>query len=405
MRNRIIETLALIFFDALFIFFSFALAYYLRLGTFSHGVFHFGPYIQMGIIMVCIWVFFLAFLGRYSLQDQSFFQHLKHIIIASFGAAVLFPLLFYFQNDQFFSRGILALLFFLGSGFLLCLTFLFMQINKVRRAHSIGLSKMLVIGANRNCERIIKDINAHHSLHCPVAILTPYGSKKKEIEGVKVYGKLDALERVFDELDIDEIFLGEGIEHSENLASFARNKGIPLRTSFETIGILHPKIEVEHIGSTPFLTLQQSPLFGWGQLFKRIFDVFFALLGLCITAPYVFLQRKNIKEKQFQNGIDSTFTGWVIEKNGKIVSHKIPLLLSVLKKDVSIIGPTLYTSKTYKTFFAEKIKQSESRFVLRPGLFSAQPINPTPESQLRMDILYIRNWTFWTDMRILLGMK
>ncbi len=401
MRSKILETLFLLFFDIIAIIGVFSLSYYLRLGTFSHSVFPFQPYFTMSLVMVPIFIIFLIFSGRYSLKEKSLWNHFKHIISASLAGSLLFPLLFYFSEEQFFSRGIILLIFIFSLLSLFTLSYIFQKIRKFKSEKNIGISKMLVIGAGRNAQKIITTLIQTQSAHKPVAILTPYGSKKKEISGVKIFGKLDSLEKIFISEDINEVFLCEAVEHSENLASFCRNKGVILRTSLETLGINHHAIETETIENTTFLTLQQSPLFGWGQFFKRLFDIIFSLFGLIIFSPYFLYNRKYITITKFSNGKETTFAGITFQKDKKIYGKNISLLWNILKKDISFIGPKVMTKTIYDEFFKEIKEQSESRYILRPGLFSSyNKTNNTPESIIRSDILYIRNWSFWNDMKI-----
>lgn len=403
MRNRIIETLFLMFIDTIIIIIAFILAYYFRLGTFDHGAFLFFPYIQMAFITLPIWILLLVFSGRYSLKEQTLRQHFQHVIFASLSSALLFPLLFYFQNEQFFSRGIILLIFFVGTILLFSNSYFLVKVSQWKASKNLGISRMLVIGAGRSAQKIITHLIQSNSRHKPVAVLTPYGSRVKEVEGVKVLGKLDALERVFEEYNIDEIFLCEAVEHSENLASFCRNKGVVLRTSLATLGVEHHKIDAELIGSTLFLTLQQSPLFGWGQFFKRLFDIIISFTGLIIFSPYILFNWKHKKTITIMNGTEESFSAFMFEKNKKGYGRNITLLWNVLKKQLSIVGPKALSQKEYEEIFKEKKLLSASRFILRPGIFG--PCIPhqaqSVEHILRKEIRYIRNWSFWEDINIL----
>ncbi len=314
MKTKIFEKLLLIFFDSIIILISFIGAYFLRLGTFHHSQFLFGPYLQMAMIMIPIWILLLSYEGRYSLKEKNMNEEFRILFFASLASVLLFPLIFYFKNELFFSRGILAILLFLACIFLFGLSILQKKISQFQSKNNTSISRMLVIGANRSAENIIKNLIENFSYHKPVAILTPYGSKKKNLSGVPILGKLDALEKIFIEYQINEIFLCEGVEHSQNLDSFCKNKGIPLRTSLETLGIYNQDIQSENIGNATFLTIYQSPLFGWGQFFKRIFDIGIASIGIIIFAPYFFVNRKYLTTKKFKNGVDSTFFRYIFKK-------------------------------------------------------------------------------------------
>ncbi len=416
MKIRIYQKLFLLLIDTCALFASFSLAYLVRLGTFSHSKFLFEPYIQMGALMIIFWIFLLMISGRYSLKEKSLWNEFTIIFISSLSASALFPLLFYFKQDLFFSRGIIILLFIFSIFLLYGISFVFKKYTKYQASKNIGISRMLVIGAGKNAENIITNLLHCNSIHKPVAILTPYGSKKKEIAGVKIFGKLDSLERIFIQENIQELFLCEAVEHSENLASFCQNKGVVLRTSLETIGINHSQIETETIGNTTFLTLQQSPLFGWGQLIKRLFDILISSTILCITSPILFFlflfQNNTITKREYVNGTQSTFWGYRYSNTTTHTQNRfhrfinfVLLLISVVKKDISLVGPKLYTQKEYNTANDTNIPKNESRFILRPGIFCPYSKTPTPENiieYITSETEYIRNWSFSRDIEIII---
>lgn len=402
MRFKIIELLILMFFDMLFIISAFVFSYLIRLGTFHHSLFPFLEYIKMAFLIVPFWWGLLFLSGRYALKEQSLFIHLKHIIFASLSSSLLFPLLFYFTNDQFFSRGIIFLIFILGVLFLFSESLFIHFLNKWKTKNNIGLSNMLVIGSGRNAKKIIKKLLLSYTSHKPVAVLTPYGSKEKNIYSVPIVGKLNELESTFLKYDIKEIFLCEAIEHSENLISFCRNKGIILRTSLDTLGITSNSLEAENIGGVIFLTIQQSPLFGWGQFFKRLFDFLVSIIILTLSSPYFLINKKYLKYELFMKNSNETFKGLVFKKDNKIFAKKLSLLWNVLKKDISLVGPSLLTKVEHEEIFSlEKISVS-SKFIIRGGIFSHNIKNKDARKILEDDILYIRNWNFFNDLKIIL---
>lgn len=406
MRTKILDSLFLMIIDIGIILFIFSLSYYLRLGTFSHGAFAYAPFFHMSLLITPIWWGLLLFSGRYSLKEQSFWQHAKHVLFASLSASLLFPLLFYFKNELFFSRGIMVLVFVLGTVFLCGVSYLMIIFSRWKASRNIGISRMLVIGAGKSAQKIIHHLLDNNSLHKPVAIITPYGSKQKEIEGVPIFGKLDALERVFLEQKIDEVFLCEAVEHSENLASFCRNKGVVLRTSLETLGVNHHSIDAEIIGDTTFLTLQQSPLFGWGQFFKRLFDLVLSSILIIFWSPYFLLHRKDLTTIPFVNGTETTFQGLVFKNKDGVYSQNISLLWNIFKKDMSFVGPKVCSQKEYETLFATRKEHSASRFILRPGLIASYSLSRTSvDTIIRKDIQYIRKWSFWNDLSILYSQR
>ena len=155
MRSKILNKLALIGLDIIAIVVAFIGAYYFRLGTFIHSEFLFSEYFYMGLMMTPLWIIFLAYQGRYSLLEKTLPEKFKGVVVASLLGASLFPLMFYFTNAVFFSRGIILILFILGSALLFGISFLEKQINRYQAQHNVNISRMLVIGANRRQKRSV----------------------------------------------------------------------------------------------------------------------------------------------------------------------------------------------------------------------------------------------------------
>jgi len=328
--------------------------------------------------MVPIWILFLAIAGRYSLQEKPIFEDFRILFLGSLAASLLFPLLFYFQNELFFSRGIILLIFACGSGFLFFASLFenFLQKWEVTKNHNI--SRLLVIGANRSAEKIIYTLLSNFSRQKPVAILAPYGSSKKQICGVPVLGKLDALERITAEQNISEVFLCEGAEHSMNILSFCELKGLPFRTSAEALGIFQKDFDAQKVGDTLFLSLQHSPLFGWGQFFKRGFDIIISAgLLVCLT-PLCFISS---------------------------LRSKPPLLLKVFRREMSLVGPIFLSPEEIQKYFPNRLQtRVQRRLLLRPGIWgpvSKKDFEEDPERALEKEIRYIQEWSIGKDFLIL----
>ncbi len=378
MRSLLWRKLGIIFLDFWLLLLGFCLAYFVRLGTFTHGVFPFGPYFSGAVFMVPIWIFFLAIAGRYSVLEKTFFEHIRAIFLASVGASLFFPLLFYFQNELFFSRGIVFLIFLCGVFLLFVSTFFERMLQKWEVHRNKNISRLLVIGANRSAEKIIHTLLSNFSRQKPVAILAPYGSKKKEICSVPLLGKLDALERITDQYHISEVFLCEGAEHSMNILSFCETKGLPFSTSAEALGIFQKDFDAQKVGDTLFLVLQHSPLFGWGQFFKRAFDIVVSAVLIVFVSPFF--------------AISSVYT--VLKQ-----------LQKVFLGEMSIVGPIFLSPEEIQKYFPERLNvRLQRRFLLRPGMrgpVSQNDFENDSEKALEKEIRYIQTWSLWKDAKIL----
>jgi len=194
-----------------------------------------------------------------------------------------------------------------------------------------------------------------------------------------------------------------------------------------------------------FVTIDLEPWDLQERLLKRLFDICFAAVALLVLAPLLLVIAIAIKldspgpvlysqERTAEFGDTFTVykfrsmipdaeadTGAVLsaEDDGGIdprvtrvgrvlrATHldEIPQLWSILVGDMSVVGP-----RPERPELDEDIQQSvhtwQQRWFVRPGLTGLAQINDVastePAEKLRYDVAYIRNQSFWFDLRILL---
>ena len=89
---------------------------------------------------------------------------------------------------------------------------------------------------------------------------------------------------------------------------------------------------------------------------------------------------------------------------------ELPQLFNVLQGDMSLVGPRPH-AVAHNNEFEKLVANYAFRHHVKPGITGWAQVNgyrgetPTPESiakRVELDIWYINNWSFWTDIRILL---
>ncbi|MED1467222.1 sugar transferase [Bacillus salipaludis] len=174
--------------------------------------------------------------------------------------------------------------------------------------------------------------------------------------------------------------------------------------------------------------------------FKRAFDVFFGTIGIFLAFPLVVIfsilivletpgspfyvqermgkngKRFNlIKLRSMRNDAEKEGAKWAevndprITKVGAFIRKtridELPQLISVLKGDMSIIGPRperpCFTEK-----FDREIKGFSNRLLVKPGLTGLAQISGgydiSPREKLKYDLKYIQNLSFSLELKIIL---
>ncbi len=411
-RNKIIARLLEIIFDAGFVLLAFVLAFYVRIGAFKSTDFPFDPYFKLALFITPLFILLFIWSGLYSFSSKNLFQKLHAISFSALVGSMAFVLIFFFNREVFFSRAIVLFVFLFSTFFVWIFHALlfFYRRNKWKKGKNIH--NTLIIGANRATEKVIKNLK-NKTEYFPVAILAPYGSKKKEILGIPVVGKLDALEKTVENYQIDEIIQCDAVEQSLNLIAFAEGKFLGFKIAPEVLGAFHKNIEPEKISSVSFLSLNLSPLFGWGQFFKRIFDILFSVLFLPFLLVIYLIKRpfgKVFATEKRARGFDDEFNMLRFSDNGalgkffkKTYLLDLPAFWNVFKGEMSVIGPrpsTIKDRENYPLHFRR-------RLILKPGITGAWQLAKMQGAEddtllmLEKDLNYIHGWNFGLDLKIL----
>ncbi len=191
-----------------------------------------------------------------------------------------------------------------------------------------------------------------------------------------------------------------------------------------------PTFMIDSLG----LTFQQ-------RLFKRVFDFIFSLLVLLITLPFqliIFLLIKLNSRgpaifKQERSTLDGKtflvykFRTMVDEAEAKFGDHlstqndprvtrlgkflrdrrldELPQFLNILLGDMSVVGPRP-ERPTLISEIEERVPGFTQRLKVKAGLTGLAQVygkyDTKPEDKLRFDMMYIRNYSFLMDMRIII---
>ncbi|KGH65162.1 UDP-phosphate N-acetylgalactosaminyl-1-phosphate transferase [Oenococcus oeni IOEB_C23] len=174
---------------------------------------------------------------------------------------------------------------------------------------------------------------------------------------------------------------------------------------------------------------------------KRVFDIFFSSILIIITFPIVMVAMLAIKieskgpvfYRQLRVGlmdkkivitklrsmyVDAEKYGaqWAekndarVTKVGKFIRNtridELPQLFSVLKGDLSLIGPRP-ERPNFTEEFSHKYPGFEKRLRIKPGLSGYAQINGgydiDPGQKAKLDCYYINHLSFWIDVKIFIS--
>lgn len=203
------------------------------------------------------------------------------------------------------------------------------------------------------------------------------------------------------------------------------------------------------IGSVPMLDIFDKPIRDWDSVAKRLFDIFFSLLGIILLSPIMLVTAIAIKAtskgpvifKQQRHGFNNelinvykfrsmyteqcdptaraavqkgdprvTTVGRIIRKTS---IDELPQFFNALRGDLSLVGPRPHAvhAQTPSKLYGEVVDGYFARHRVKPGVTGWAQINgwrgeidhdDKIRKRTEFDLYYIENWSLLFDLKILL---
>ena len=278
---------------------AFILAYLFRFSGIlptPQGIPSFFSYSQslLGIVPVYLW-----FLRSYRLYEQTRqIRRIEEIFVIvkaiSFAILILMAITFLYREFSY-SR-----IFLLGLWFFSLLTvsagrYLLIQWEYHRKKTKKEISKLLIIGINRNARYFIQwaKNNSHYGYE-PVGVLgNDSDATGTHLEGVAILGTADMWETFIKEIKPDLVVLLDpdfSREQIMELVVSCEDKMIEFKVGADFYGLLSRNIGVEYISNIPLLGFRSLPLDDvWNRISKRTFDIVISGILMLISMPIWFV--------------------------------------------------------------------------------------------------------------------
>jgi exopolysaccharide biosynthesis polyprenyl glycosylphosphotransferase len=352
-----------------------------------------------------------------------------------------------------------VLIFWLSGTFLIASTRVALRTWLRRyRAHGRNVRNLLIVGSNSRAIEFAGIIP-----HRPEWGYHIIGFADEEWEGVKeLEGAGFRLVTDFAGLPmflrrnvIDEVIIALPVrsfhEHATRIADLCEQQGIVVRMPSDLFSRKVTQPRVEDFDDAALITHYAGPVQGWPVLTKRVLDVIVSLALLWLLAPLLLLTAILIKLTshgpvlfvQKRVGLNKRvfhifkFRTMVMDAESKLAQlerlnevsgpvfkmkrdprvtalgrilrktsiDELPQLLNVLKGDMSLVGPRPLQLRDYELFTLESPDWQRCRFSVRPGITCLWQVNGRSslpfEKWMELDLQYVRKWSLWMDLKIL----
>lgn len=242
--------------DALLFCAAYVAAYFLRVGFVLSTDFPLDNFMQATLMTLPLWLATLVTLNVFALgRRQGSLKTMLYIAFACAMALSFFTLTYYFLFNNFFSRLLLVYAGILSFAITMLWHIVYDTWQRKVLRRDPPAYPVLIIGSNRDAERIIRLLNEKQSPLKPVGILGSHSVPVREIASVPVLGRLHKLESTMKELRITHLIQCDELEHTINLLSACRTHRITYFLLPSVLGIVGMNERSEHIEGQPVIAV------------------------------------------------------------------------------------------------------------------------------------------------------
>lgn len=404
-------------------------------------------YLRMGFTVSVASVALLAWHGFYDEErPQAWPGRLRTVVSAISTSLVLAVALSFFLGDQRFSR------LWYGAGWLFAVAGLMGWRTVAHRGYTairdhLGHARrVLIVGANRVGRELASELPSGYR----VVGFVDNGSDLEASAGVSLLGPIAQLEQFVQMHAVDELIVALPADRREQVGrmvarGFRRRVKVKILPDLGVSSLWPRELEVHHLGGRPYLGFASVARVSW---FKRATDLVFTTVGLLAVSPLLLAVALAVKldspgpvfYRQQRVGKDGR-RFWMLKfrsmrqdadrllaelkaKNeavgplfkmrqdprvtrvGRVLRRlsldELPQLFNVLKGEMSLVGPR----PPLPSEVAEYEDWQFGRLRAVPGITGLWQVSGRSEvpfrDMVRLDLHYIRSWSFGLDVEILL---
>lgn len=458
-REWSILTVGLILTDVVMITLAFAISYLIRFET---DLFLFEIdgdssiifYLRVVAILLPIWIAIFSLFGLYNRQNLVSGTKEYSLIFRACTTGFLFIIVSGFlQPDLILARGWVLLAWLFTFFFTMIGRFTIRRIIGYFRTKGYFLASALVVGTNEEAFSLAAQLSdwEYSGLHLLGFIEDELADYESNYD-LPVVGSLGELEDIVDEFGIEELIIAtSAISRDRRLDIFKQfgvSDKVRVRLSSGLYELITTGLEVKEVASVPLIVVNKVRLTGMDEFLKIILDYAITLPGLIGILPIMGLISLLIKwdspgpiiHRRRVMGVNGRqFDAFkfrtmhvdgdaILEKHPHLkaelaLNHKLkddpritrigkflrrtsldelPQLFNVIKRDMSLVGPRMIAPEELEKYSQWNI----NLLTVRPGISGLWQVSGRSdlnyEARVNLDMYYVRNWTLWLDLRILI---
>lgn len=409
----------------------------------------------IAVFISSLFILVLAENGAYSYQRfSSFFREFSTIVKSVFYVALFSLSIFYLFGIKSYPR-----LYFLVQFIIIIILLLFekallMQVANIIRKNGRNTKRIIVVGTGTRASKFIAAVKKNKSWGLEIIGLLTGEFEKigQKLYGLPIIDHYQNIRDVIKKFNPEEIIITISTKRFDKLREvleLCEQVGIQVRLNSDFFGHLAKNIRVDKVFDLNIISFSFTKNSEIQLLLKRIFDFVISLILLILLSPLFILisvliyiqdgspifyqwnvvgyNRKPIKSWKFRTMVKNAdeikrdllskneMSGPVFKLSndprilplGKILRKysldELPQLFSVLKGDLSLVGPRpplQYEFNEFDLWHRRKLS-------VKPGLTCLWQISGRSniknfDDWARLDLEYIDNWSLLLDLKILI---
>ena len=447
--------------DILMISIAFRVAYWLRFEL-SFNIFQenalsdISYYQLLTFVFIPVWLGVIMFHGLY--QEKNLLggiqEYDKVFRASSFSSLVIIIIGFLFP-DLLIARGWLLIAWPLTFFFPALGRFALRRVVYHLRRYGYFLTPAIIVGGNAEGRWLAEQL-----LSWRTSGLLLIGFVDEKVRpGTKLFrnlyslGPVDQLDEIISKYKVGEVIMATSAISSRNkqmeiFKKYGVSGDVCVRMSSGLYEIITTGLTVSEFAYVPFITINKARLTGWDEVMKLILDYCITIPGLIVISPLLLLiaialkldspgpiiHRRKVMGMNGSNFYAYKFRSMhvngdeILDCNPELKAelareHKLkedpritrighflrkssldelPQLFNVLRREMSLVGPRMIAPAE-----VEKYDQWDINLLtVRPGISGPWQVSGRSdvsyEERVQIDMYYVRNWTIWLDIQILI---
>jgi len=388
------------------------------ISSFSHGNL---------IALEGLFIFFFYMFDLYAPKETSRENTLISVLLSNVAAVVSAAILSVFVFEQY--TLVFTIILFVVLVIFLSVWRMLFSFTLVRFREK---NKILVLESSNVPSRLARKLK----YSCTNVNEAWYYIVDEEKENEKQYvinSVINDYDTVFISSNLSSKFQGEVFEYC-----LLNNKTVNLMAIPESVSMMGGKIY--QFSDTPVIELGSIHLERYQRFFKRVFDLFVAIIGIIVTSPFYLVipllikldsegpvfytqERYTIGKKVFKLYKFRTMCVDA-EKNGEMLAaqndsritrvgrvlrmlrlDELPQFFNILSGAMSVVGPRP-ERPVFADDFCNRVKHYKLRYTMKAGLTGYAQIygkyNTRVSDKILMDLIYAIKYSFWLDIKLVI---